>query len=43
MTKAYRKNTMLDLSQSDLPIIEMSVPDAWHDLAHQKGRVARLL
>ena len=37
MTKAYRKNTMLDLSQSDLPIIEMSVPDAWHDIARQKG------
>lgn len=37
MTNAPRKNTRLELSQSDLPIIEMAILDAWHDLAHQKG------
>lgn len=44
MTKAYRKNTKLDLTQHGMQIIDMPIPDRWHDLARQKGMtiVARI-
>lgn len=37
MPKANRKNTKIDLSQQDLPIIDMPIPEAWYVLARQKG------
>lgn len=37
MSKAYRKNTRIDLSQEGLQIINMPIPDRWHDLARRKG------
>lgn len=37
MQKAHHKNTMLDLGQEGLQIIDMPIPDPWRDLARQKG------
>lgn len=37
MPQAYRKDTKLDLSHTSMLIIDMPIPDDWHDLARQKG------